>query len=177
MHAFSPFWQVIMILPCYIHGIYIFGIIYRPWKWHFWSYILFARSRIQNWRKNGLIWRKIQKKKLNFMDFMVFVFSKSGGDPMLGSDRLSYRCGKDGASVIRIIIQTMFGIFVNCVFLPYAAYCIWCSTLHDTPAWYTAWCTLGIVHKLCHLHYDVYCFIFFILFTASFTLYSTIVIV
>ena len=94
MHAFSPFWRVIMILPCYIHGIYIFGIIYRPWKWHFWSYILFARSRIQNWRKNGLIWRKIQKKK-NFMEVMVFVFSKSGGDPMLGSDRLSYRCGKE----------------------------------------------------------------------------------
>ena len=61
MHFF-PFWQVIRILPCYIHSIYIFYIIYRLWRWHFLSYFLFARSRIQNWRKNGPIWQKIQKK-------------------------------------------------------------------------------------------------------------------
>ena len=52
-----------MILPCYIHSIYIFCIIYRLWRWHFFfNYFLFARSKIQNWRKNGPIWRKIQKK-------------------------------------------------------------------------------------------------------------------
>ena len=42
----------------------------------FFNYFLFARSRIQNWRKNTPIWQKIQKK-LNFAEFMEFVFSKS----------------------------------------------------------------------------------------------------
>ena len=38
MHFFSSFWQVIMILPCYIHSIYIFCIIYMLWWWHFLNY-------------------------------------------------------------------------------------------------------------------------------------------
>ena len=45
----------------------------------FLNYFLFAPSRIQNWRKNGPIWRKIQKKKMNSAEFMQLVFSKSGG--------------------------------------------------------------------------------------------------
>ena len=72
MDSFSSFWQVIRILPCYIHSNYIF---YRLWRWHF--YFSFARSRIQNWRKNGTNWQKILKK-INSMEFMEFVLSKSG---------------------------------------------------------------------------------------------------
>ena len=51
-----------MILPYYIHCIYIPCIIYRLWRWHFKSYFLFALTRIQNWQKIEPIWRKIQKK-------------------------------------------------------------------------------------------------------------------
>ena len=40
------------------------------------SYFLFERSRIQNLRKNGPIWQKIQKK-VNSAEFMEFVFSRS----------------------------------------------------------------------------------------------------
>ena len=48
-----------MILPCYLHSIDIFCFIYRLWRWYFWSYLEFARSRIQIWQKILKIWQNI----------------------------------------------------------------------------------------------------------------------
>ena len=48
-----------MIFLCYLHSIYILCIIYRLWRWYFWSYFQFARSKMQIWWKNEQIWWKI----------------------------------------------------------------------------------------------------------------------
>ena len=59
MHSFLPFDRCYMILPCYLHSIYIVCIKYRLWRWHFGSQFEQARPRIQIWRKNLQVWRKI----------------------------------------------------------------------------------------------------------------------
>ena len=59
MHSFSSFWQVHIILPCYLHSSYIFCIMYKLWRWHFGSYFLLAYPRTQNWRKNLQVLQKI----------------------------------------------------------------------------------------------------------------------
>ena len=79
MHSFSSFWQVIMILPCYINSIYIFCIFYRLWSWHFLNHFLFASSRIQNWWKMDQFGGK-SKNKLNSAEFTEFVFFKSASN-------------------------------------------------------------------------------------------------
>ena len=49
---FLPFDRCNMILPCYLHSIYIVQIIYRLWRWYFLIYLKFQCSKIricQNW--------------------------------------------------------------------------------------------------------------------------------
>ena len=71
MHYFSSFCQVIMILPCYIHSIYIFCIICRLWRWHF-AFCTFKDPKLAgkwtNFAKN------LREKKFNSAEFVEFVF-------------------------------------------------------------------------------------------------------
>ena len=62
-----------MILPWYLDSIYIFCIIYRPWRWHFKNYLYFAHSRIKKWRKIDQFGGKSKKKFYS----AEFIFSKS----------------------------------------------------------------------------------------------------
>ena len=51
-------------LPYYFLSNNIFCIIYQPWRWHFWSYFLLARSRIQIFtEKLKILAKNIFKKK------------------------------------------------------------------------------------------------------------------
>ena len=62
MNSFSSFWQVIMILPGYIHSIYIFFIIYRLWRCHFFKLFIICTFKDPKLLENKLVWQKIQKK-------------------------------------------------------------------------------------------------------------------